>query len=195
MKIIRARDLRTTPWKNGGGSTSEIAVMPADASLEDFDWRISMAHVASDGPFSVFPGIDRTLAIVKGEGLMLTIGDDAPRMLDPGSDPISFPGDVPVSARLTKREIADLNVMTRRRRFSHFVQKIRSPTLRALDDNETAVVLSFNGSTTLTSGQEVARLDHADVAILSTTDRTRVRIEPATSSDCYLVLLHKHEVS
>ena len=34
-----------------------------------------MARVASDGPFSEFPGIDRTLAVVKGSGLVLTIGD------------------------------------------------------------------------------------------------------------------------
>ena len=75
MRIIRASDCKTTPWKNGGGSTTEIAIGPAGASLEDFDWRISMARVASDGPFSDFPGIDRTLAVIKGSGLVLTIGD------------------------------------------------------------------------------------------------------------------------
>ena len=64
MKIIRARDCRTTPWKNGGGSTTEIAVEPSGASLDTFAWRISVARVAADGPFSEFPGIDRTLAVL-----------------------------------------------------------------------------------------------------------------------------------
>ncbi|MBM7325185.1 HutD family protein, partial [Agrobacterium sp. S2] len=48
------------PWKNGGGVTTEIIVHPAKASMADFDWRISMANVAQDGPFSIFPGVDRT---------------------------------------------------------------------------------------------------------------------------------------
>jgi len=195
MKILRAKDLRPTPWKNGGGSTSEIAVTPEGASLEDFDWRISMAHIASDGTFSEFPGIDRTLAIVRGEGLMLAIGSDTPQMLDHGSDPIGFPGDVPASARLTKGDITDLNVMTRRGRFSHRLHKILDPAFPALDDNETAVVLLFNGSTTLYFGQDIVRLDHADAVILSATDESCLRIEPTASCDCYLVLLHKHELT
>jgi uncharacterized protein len=52
MNIIRARDCRVMPWKNRRGSTTEIAVGSAGASLDAFDWRISMAHVAADGPFS-----------------------------------------------------------------------------------------------------------------------------------------------
>jgi len=62
MRIIRAADCLVMPWKNGGGTTTEIAVAPEGASLNDFDWRISMAHVGADGPFSSFPGIDRTLS-------------------------------------------------------------------------------------------------------------------------------------
>jgi environmental stress-induced protein Ves len=78
VKIVRASECRTTAWKNGGGSTTEIAVAPPGASLDDFDWRISMARVASDGPFSEFPGIDRTLAIVKGNGMSLAIANAEP---------------------------------------------------------------------------------------------------------------------
>ena len=98
MKIIRASDCRTTAWKNLGGSTTEIAVAPPGPSLNDFDWRVSMARVASDGPFSEFAGIDRTLAIVKGGGLTLTVGDSAPVALDGNSEPIHFPGDAPTSS-------------------------------------------------------------------------------------------------
>ena len=71
MKLLRARNHRRMPWKNGGGVTTEIAVFPANAGLEDFEWRLSMATVASDGPFSLFAGIDRTLAVLEGEGLVL----------------------------------------------------------------------------------------------------------------------------
>ena len=118
MRIIRAGDCKTTPWRNGGGSTTEIAIGPPGASLDDFDWRISMARVASDGPFSDFAGIDRTLAVVKGNGLVLTTGKNAPVILSSGAYPVSFSGDASTSARLTAGEITDLNVMTRRGRFN-----------------------------------------------------------------------------
>jgi uncharacterized protein len=195
VKLIRARDCLTTPWKNGGGSTTEIAIEPSGASLDAFDWRISMASVAADGPFSEFPDIDRTLAVVKGNGLVLTIGNNTPARLERESDPISFPGDTATSARLIAGEIIDLNVMTRRRRFSHRLQRIRTSMSCALGASETAVVLSFNGSATLTSEQDAVRLGHADAAILTGTRENSFRIVPVGSSDCYLVLLHEHQVT
>jgi environmental stress-induced protein Ves len=192
---MRASSLRATPWKNSGGSTTEIAMEPPGASLDTFDWRISVASIATDGPFSKFPGIDRTLAVVKGKGLLLTIGSSTAVSLERGSDPIAFDGDVPTSAHLTQGEIIDLNVMTRRRRLSHRLQQIRQPAFYALGGNHTAVVLSLNGSTTLVSEQDVATLDHAKAAILVGTQEGSIRIEPIGSSDCYLVLLHNHQVT
>jgi environmental stress-induced protein Ves len=55
VRIIRAGDCKATPWKNGDGSTTEIAIGPAGASLEAFDWRVSMARVASMGHFPISP--------------------------------------------------------------------------------------------------------------------------------------------
>ena len=194
MKFIRASTLRATPWKNGNGSTTEIAVAPPGASLDTFDWRVSMASIATDGPFSEFPGIDRTLALVRGKGVALTIGSSAPVVLGSGSEPISFAGDVPTSARLIAGEVTDLNVMTQRRRFSHHLRRIRKSVSCELGGSDVAVILSFNGSATLISEQDVATLDHADAAILTGTQEGSFRIEPIGSDDCYLVLLHEHEV-
>jgi environmental stress-induced protein Ves len=193
MRIIRAGDCKTSPWKNGGGSTTEIAIGPAGASLEAFDWRISMARVASDGPFSDFAGIDRTLAVVKGNGLVLTTGKDAPVMLSSGSDPVSFPGDTPTSARLTAGEITDLNVMTRRGRFRHRLVRIDKSTPCEFGDNDIAVVLSLDGATTINLGQDSATLDHGDAAVLSRTT-TGFRILPAPKH-CYLVWLREQRAS
>jgi environmental stress-induced protein Ves len=192
LKIVRASDCLTTPWKNGGGSTTEIAAAPEGASLDIFDWRNSMAQVASDGPFSDFFGIDRTLAVIKGSGLVLMIGDNAPITVEPGSDPIRFPGDIPTSARLVAGEIADLNVMTRRGRFSHRLLRVREPTSCDFGGHDVAVVLSLDGSTTVASKQDVATLVHGDAAILLRERDTCFRIAPAAANDCYLVLLLKH---
>ncbi|MFN9927385.1 MAG: HutD family protein, partial [Phenylobacterium sp.] len=59
--LLRAADRLAVPWKNGGGITRELAVWPPGASFDDFVWRVSMAEVHQDGPFSSFPGVDRIL--------------------------------------------------------------------------------------------------------------------------------------
>lgn len=118
-KLLRNADHRRMPWKNGGGETVEVIVYPEGASLSDFGWRVSMATVASDGPFSVFPGIDRTLAVLTGDGMALTIEGLGDRLLTPASAPLPFPADAPTTARLTGGPITDLNVMTRRGVFRH----------------------------------------------------------------------------
>ena len=188
MRIIRASDCKPTPWKNGGGSTTEIAVAPAEASLEDFDWRVSMAVVASDGPFSNFPGIDRTLAVVKGHGLMLTIGNRAPVTLADGTTPVSFPGDTPTSARLTAGEITDLNIMTRRGRFRHHLTRVSTSMSCDFGDHHIAVVLSLNGATGITAGEHSVTLQHGDAALIDRATTADFRIAPATGN-CHLIWL------
>src|SRR5450830_1793080 len=69
--LIPFASLTPSPWKNGGGSTTEIAVEPPGATLHSFEWRLSLASIAHDGPFSHFPGVDRSLALLDGPGLML----------------------------------------------------------------------------------------------------------------------------
>ena len=118
-RLLRNSDHRRMPWKNGGGETVEVIVHPEGASLSDFGWRVSMATVASDGPFSVFPGIDRTLAVLAGDGMALSIEGLGDKLLTPVCAPLAFPADAPTTARLTGGPITDLNVMTRRGAFRH----------------------------------------------------------------------------
>jgi environmental stress-induced protein Ves len=119
MRILRAENYRRMKWKNGGGETAEIAVSPDSAGLDDFDWRVSMATVVSDGPFSSFPGVDRTLSILEGEGIVLRVEGRIPIGLTSRSSPLTFPADVATSAALIAGPITDLNVMTRRGRYRH----------------------------------------------------------------------------
>ena len=192
MKIIRAIDCRTTRWKNGGGSTTEIAIEPSGASLESFDWRISMAQVASDGPFSEFPGIDRTLAVISGSGLQLSIAGKPAVTLDRGSDPVQFPGDVASSARLLSGEITDLNIMSRRQRFSHRLLRVQKPVSRNFGGDDVAVAISLNGSTRLSSVGNIVLLGHGDAAVLSRTTDPSFAIASPNCGECYLILLREH---
>lgn len=128
MRLLKAFDYCRMPWKNGGGETAEIAVHPAGASMDDFGWRISMATVASEGPFSLFPGIDRTLTVLEGAGMRLDVQGLPTALLDPASEPFSFAADAAASACLVQGPIVDLNVMTRRGHFAHRVRRTSSPS-------------------------------------------------------------------
>ena len=187
MQILRASDRRPMPWKNGGGSTTEIAIGPVGASLDAFDWRISMAQVASDGPFSNFPGIDRTLAVIRGDGMELTIGDQTAVVLGCKSAPLGFPGDAPATARLLAGEITDLNVMTRRGRFGHRVVCVTQPMDCRFDGDDIAIVLSLDGTTDVSVSGEHATLEHADAVLIEARKTSTFQIRPA--GQCYLIWL------
>lgn len=113
------------PWKNGGGETAEVALAPAGASLDDFDWRVSIARVEQDGPFSLFPGVERTMAILSGAGLRLSVEGRPPAELTPESAPWRFPADVPTDCRLLGGGVTDLNVMVRRGRARATLRRLR----------------------------------------------------------------------
>jgi environmental stress-induced protein Ves len=101
------------PWKNGGGVTTEIAAHPAGAGLDAIDWRLSLAEVAVDGPFSRFPGIDRTLVLLDGAGMRLESDGHAVELRAP-YEPYDFSGDVEVDCRLLAGPVRDFNLMLRR---------------------------------------------------------------------------------
>jgi environmental stress-induced protein Ves len=107
------------PWKNGGGSTTEIAIAPAGSSLDDFDWRISLATIAQDGPFSIFAGVDRTLALVEGQGMILDIAGDGRFVVNEDDPVIEFGGEAVIQSTLNGGVTTDFNVMTRRTRCHH----------------------------------------------------------------------------
>jgi environmental stress-induced protein Ves len=113
VRLLRAADRAAVPWKNGGGVTYEVAADPPGAGFADFGWRVSTAVVASEGPFSRFEGIDRTLILLDGAGLTLDIAGRAVA-LSPDSPPLQFDGAAPVQATLASGPILDLNVMVRR---------------------------------------------------------------------------------
>jgi len=106
------------PWRNGGGVTREIACYPARADIQSFEWRMSIAEVVRDGPFSDFSGIDRVITLLSGKGLRLVSrqGDRGSmnHLLDEPFQPFDFSGDLPITAELLDGPCQDFNVMTRR---------------------------------------------------------------------------------
>ena len=123
-------DLETLPlrpWKNGAGLTREIATHP-QAGIDDFDWRLSVAEVTRDGPFSTFPGIDRQIALLRGAGMRLVCAEGGlDHRLDHRGDPFAFAGELPVQAHLIAGATSDFNVMTRRGRWQAEVVRLHAP--------------------------------------------------------------------
>ncbi len=113
MLHLRPSDYRVMPWKDGGGSTTEIAIEPTGAGLADpFLWRVSSAQVASSGPFSRFPGRARLLTLLEGTGLILDIeGQGRQRLKHPGQV-VAFAGGATVSATLIQGPCLDFGVIS-----------------------------------------------------------------------------------
>lgn len=123
MRHLTTADYARQPWKNGKGVTVEFARADRDGAML---WRLSMATVAEDGPFSIFPGIERNLTVVTGPGFRL-VGDGLAldcRLLVP----VAFPGDVAVRAEGTGgRTSTDFNVMTARSLPRPVVRPVEGP--------------------------------------------------------------------
>ncbi|APU32218.1 HutD family protein [Pseudomonas indoloxydans] len=136
---------RAMPWKNGGGSTVELAISPVGAGLEDFAWRISTAQVAVDGAFSSFPDIDRSLAVLAGNGVCLHRADGQREMLLSGGAIAVFGGEEAISAHLLDGPITDLNLMTRRGVWKHELQLLEWQGEQALQ-NDAEILLLWNAT-------------------------------------------------
>lgn len=132
MRKLAADELEPTPWKNGGGATVQLAAGPPGATVDKFEWRVSRATMAASGPFSSFPGVDRTLVVIEGGPLRLSVaqageGGEPERVieLDRHSEPWRFRGELAIRGEVVGREdVTDFNVMTRRGCWSHRLQQV-----------------------------------------------------------------------
>lgn len=115
IRIVRPDAHRVMPWKNGFGTTTEIAIDPPGGDVGGrFRWRLSIADVESSGPFSVFPGYERTIMVIAGHGMDLAVGDRPVRQLDRLFEPYVFSGDSAAECRLRDGPIRDFNLMVER---------------------------------------------------------------------------------
>jgi len=155
-KLTRA-EYRQMPWKNGLGSTQEIAIYPADAGLDDFIWRVSSATVCAESAFSPFIGVDRSLAVVSGEGLRLVIDNEA-HMLTTRDTPHTFSGETPVFVELVGGAVTDLNVMTRRDGCMHALTRLHL-------EGQTQIELVCDELLLFHAGGEMIQVDEQGVTL------------------------------
>lgn len=108
ITFLPASGHRRVPWRNGGGFTWEVAVQGTAA---DFDWRLSIAEVNQDGPFSPFPGYNRVITVLSGAGMALTV-DGVEHRVEP-LRPFPFDGASETECRLLDGPVRDFNVISR----------------------------------------------------------------------------------
>lgn len=175
-RIIAPDDFRRMPWKNGGGETIEILAFPEGADLAHFAWRVSMAKVAGDGPFSRFEGIDRTLTVLDGGRLGLAFPDRT-IMLDPASDPFVFAGDDACQGTVPDGPIVDLNVMTRRGQCRHAVTRLIHGQQRTTSA-VTTIVFAYRGHASLAMDGRMVGLAPGHAALVTDGEPVTCHAEP-----------------
>ena len=112
--VIPANEYRRERWRNGLGWTREIHAHAAAGPPGDWAWRLSIAEIEQDAPFSAFPGIDRELVLLSGNGLRLRFDDGEVRELHPPHDKLRFAGERAVTGELLDGPTQDFNLMWRR---------------------------------------------------------------------------------
>ncbi|HEM7874411.1 hypothetical protein WR30_18560 [Burkholderia contaminans FFH2055] len=162
--LIRSTALVASPWKNGGGITREVA------SRENA-WRVSIADIDRDGPFSRFDGIDRLLMVFDGTGM--TLGDAG---VLGKFDVARFPGEAPVTAHLADGPVRVFNLMTYRGAARASVDIVRAPGCWAVAA-DTALLLCAQGSVKVQAGPTFIALTPLDTLRIDKANPVEIAIE------------------
>lgn len=180
LRILRSADYPTRPWKNGGGTTRDIAVSPPGASLDDFHWRLSLAQVDRDGPFSRFDGVDRTLVLLDGA---MELHEQDRRIDLVRGKPVAFEGERPIEATVRGGSTLDFNVMTRREYARHTARRdVFGPRTNVAGSTGSTIVLFALERGLVVDGEQ---LEIHDTAVIAA---QRVLVAASSGSTAALVV-------
>ncbi|AJC48134.1 HutD/Ves family protein [Xanthomonas sacchari] len=113
-RVIPANEYRRERWRNGLGWTREILRLPAFG--DDWLLRLSIAEIEQDAAFSAFPGVDRELVLLRGNGVRLRFDDGEEQVLQDPCARLRFAGERPLRGELLDGPTHDFNLMWRRDR-------------------------------------------------------------------------------
>ena len=161
IELLKASHYKKMRWKNGEGYTLEIARSVGE-SLDEFDWRISMADVKTSGDFSKFNGMNRFLTVLQGQGISLCI-DHAFKHLKTLQS-VEFSGDSAVICELLAGQIRDFNLIYNPKKFYAQYQWIFSPEVSEIPISSDLIFI-FNQSVeplVIEIDQQTFHLQHQD---------------------------------
>ncbi|KRA51728.1 HutD family protein [Pseudoxanthomonas sp. Root630] len=192
--VIPANEYRRERWKNGLGWTREIVRVPdGDA----WHWRLSIAEIERDAAFSSFPGVDRELLLLRGNGLRLRFDDGQCVELPPPHGRVRFRGEDAVMGELVDGLTHDFNLMWRRDavRAELFHRPLVGPMLFFAEPGVTWAIHLLAGQAEFDVADDLPALWSGDTAVLVSTEGRRryalhgggellaIRIEALTADD------------
>lgn len=179
IRHLTLADYRAMPWANGRGTTLELARLDGPGGMI---WRLSIAAVVKNGPFSLFPGVDRILTVIDGPGFRLTGSGMA--MIAAPRAPVAFPGDVAIAAAGVTTPSVDFNVMAARDRCRASVTFLGMEPDPAIA--QTAILalepgaVSVDGRVMTLARHDLVLLDRGQI---SSTHGTQLRCDLVAGSD------------
>ncbi len=169
-QVVPAASQRRERWRNGAGWTREIFAARETGSPENqWQWRLSIAEIDEDAPFSSFPGVDRELVLLSGNGLRLRFADGETVDLLPPHDGHRFAGERALAGELLDGPTTDFNLMWRRDAVD--ARLWRRPLVGAMvlfvDPDTTWVVHVLAGQATFEASSGLPPLAAGDTAVLA----------------------------
>lgn len=110
--LLPAAGYQRERWRNGQGWTREVLRLPVSA--EPWALRLSIAEIESDAAFSSFPGVERELVLLQGNGVRLKFADGGTVPVLPPHGRVRFAGEAVVHGELVDGLTHDFNLMWRR---------------------------------------------------------------------------------
>ena len=168
-RVIHANDYQRVRWKNGLGWTREIVRVP---DRQDWTWRLSIAEIERDADFSAFPGIERELVLLSGNGLRLVFDDGESHTLLPPHDQLRFAGERKARGELVDGTTHDFNLMWRRECFDAQLWRrpLVGPMLLFAEPGTTWAVYLLSGRAEFADGSGLPLLEAGDSAVLEAGD-------------------------
>lgn len=169
--VIPANEYRRERWRNQLGWTREIhAGHLTDASADSpWDWRLSIAEIERDAEFSSFPGIDRELVLLSGNGVRLRFDDGEVHELHPPHERLRFAGERKLVGELIDGPTHDFNLMWRRERVraSLWHRPLVGPMVVFVEPATTWVLHLMAGQATFADDSGLPSLAAGDTAIFT----------------------------
>lgn len=164
-RIIPANEYRRVRWKNGLGWTREIACYPESG---EWDWRLSIAEIERDAEFSAFPGIERELVLLSGNGVRLVFDDGETHALHPPHERLRFAGERKLRGELIDGPTHDFNLMWRRDHLDGRLwhRPLVGTMVLFVDAGETWAVHLLAGDARFADASGLGRMQAGDTALL-----------------------------
>lgn len=191
IRLLQSRDHQRTRWKNDGGWTTEIASEPMPDGACGFRWRVSIAEIESNGPFSLFAGVERDLLLLSGKGIELAINDADPVRLDQRFQAIHFSGEDAVDCQLLAGPTRDFNVMVAREQVSADVhaRPLNGTMLVFVEAGCCWLIHVFAGSATARGGDQSIQAEAGATLLIDSGSAQRERIVIEGGGELILVKL------